>query len=34
MKLLSKDLKGIIIVDLIRISENNVKPKNYDGICW
>ena len=33
-KILSRNLMDIIIIDLIRISENNVELKNYDGICW
>ena len=32
--ILFKDLKNIIIIDLIRISKNSVELKNYDGICW
>ena len=33
-KILSKELKNVTIIDLIRVSENNVELKNYDGICW
>jgi GDP-mannose 6-dehydrogenase len=33
-KVLAKDLKNIIIIDLVRVSENSVELNNYDGICW
>jgi GDP-mannose 6-dehydrogenase len=33
-KILSRDLSNVIIIDLVRIYENNIKLKHYDGICW
>lgn len=33
-KLLSMDLSRHSLIDLVRISENITRLKNYDGICW
>jgi GDP-mannose 6-dehydrogenase len=33
-ELLKKDLSGVDVIDLVRVTENWKKLSNYDGICW